>query len=469
MAQVEYPHHAMAWVAEVEASHAQRFYDILTQKKINFIVQRPSSYPTSSVPITPTPSSSSSHEPWLYYTTMNLLMDQLIPFECCKYIHKMLHVPHSCSDLKSIHTSSDLLELIQHEAIFKIVASPKSLERPVSELLIWDSDEDLRCRPHLVSPSNIHPSRYTHLIQVIYSPYEGLFRYGICSKEKALESHLLSVALVETIGKKESALTIPPICRAYHKIQEILTHHLPLWQWHLPDYSELYSVDIGSSPGGWTQFLLSFSRKILSVDPGKMDERLYSQLNREGDVCMRHVPYLAESDQCRRELMTLCCEEVPPSYIPSLPLDSSPPLSSFSRCRVVRPITLCVCDVNFEPHLAAEMLAKSIVPFMRAGELITSTCPVELFTTPPALSTSLSASPRFSYLIITLKLQKNPSERIIQRSFHNVQRIISSAFQQSSVQGEGYGCDFKMIYLNANSKNERTVVCRITRGRATDE
>jgi hypothetical protein len=467
-----YPTYDMVWVTEVEASHATRFTDILVSKNIHFYIQRPYAPLSLSIP-------SSIHEkttkptekdcsPWLYYTTYHLLSPSLnqihatdprptIPMECCKYIHKIFYLPHSCSDLKCIHSHpsfQNLLNKNESNAIFKVVASPKSLERFVTELLIFDMDEDNLPRPAVVSPNNIHPSKYSHLIQVIYSPFEGIFRWGIMSKESALEYQLLSATLVDTIDKIESSLTIPPICRAYYKIQEILGHHFPLWRWVLPEYSQFLSVDIGSSPGGWTQFLLSYSKYVLSIDPGKMDPRLESQCNREGDRAMKHVPYLAESEECRRELIQLCCQDISSS-------------SEQHQYRVSQPITMCVCDVNFEPHLAAAMLAKSIVPFMKENETIvfSSSSSSPSLSVDLLIKDSLLPNPFFSYVIITLKLQKNPSERIIQKSFANVQRILTSAFQPSSSEGERieYSCDFKMIYLNANSKNERTVVCRVTR------
>lgn len=432
-----YPKLGMIWAAEVEASHAQRFYDILIAKNIIFQLQKPYN---------------SIFDPWLFYTFDNLIVTQQIPVECCKYIHKMLYIPHCCADLRQIHVNSEFLSLTKgsEKAVFRIIGSPKSIERYVTELLIWDSDDDNQpCSP-LVLPENVHPSRYTHIVQVIYSPHEGIFRWGLISKEKAIEYQLLSTTLLGTIERIENSLTIPPICRAYYKIQEILCHHFPLWEWPLPDYSQSYSVDIGSSPGGWTQFLMNYSRYILSIDPGKMDSRLLSVLNREGKKCMKHVPYLAESAECRQELIQLCCEEV---------------TSSNNICRVVRPITICVCDVNFEPHLAADMLAKSIVPFMIEGSLLSS-------LHSPLASSCEPLHLLYSYLIITLKLQKNPSERIIQKSYNNVRRILSDAFlsynNNDPLEDSAKvwrSCEFKMIYLNANSKNERTVVCRITHHR----
>lgn len=495
-----YPTHDMVWVTEVEASHAGRFTDILLSKDIPFFIQKPPPLSPSLAAITS--SIGSSHEmkkdcsPWLYYTTYHLLSPSLsyrfpssqshhshssdhhhptIPMECCKYIHKIFYLPHSASDLKSIHSHLSFQQLIQEndgKAILKVVASPKSLERFVTELLIYDLDEDNLPRPAIISPDNIHPSKYSHLIQVIYSPFEGIFRWGIISKELAQECQLLSVTLMDTIDRIENSLTIPPICRAYYKIQEILCHHFPLWGWVLPEYSQFRSVDIGSSPGGWTQFLLSYSRYILSVDPGKMDSRLEFQCNRDGNRCMKHVPYLAESDKCRRELIQLCCQEEGMS-------STDNPLGH-QVYRVCQPITMCVCDVNFEPHLAAAMLAKSIIPFMKENERIVSASPVDLSRDDSPSSSLSLPNPFFSYVIITLKLQKNPSERIIQKSFSNVQRIITSAFSSEITSGteegpeggggrgdEGrrvqYSCDFRMIYLNANSKNERTVVCRIAR------
>ena len=54
------------------------------------------------------------------------------------------------------------------------------------------------------------------------------------------------------------------------------------------------------------------------------------------------------------------------------------------------------------------------------------------------------------YIVLTLKLVKNAKENYIQNAIKGASRILSDS-----------GCfDFHIIHLGANSKNERTLVCR---------
>ena len=477
-----YPNNLMTWILEIEVSHSKRIENILKDNNISLVILK-------------NIKKEENLEPILFYLSCNIIQNKLIPLDCCKYIHRVFYCPHSCFDMKQIHFNLEFLSLIQLNSIFKVLAHPKSLEKYIAELLIWDEDEDGIPRNAIVPPSNIHPSRYTHIIQVVYSEQEGLFRWGIVSKEQAIEWNLLTTSLLENIERNENSLDFPPICRAYYKIQEIITHHLPLWKWNLPNYEESYTIDIGSSPGGWTQYLIPYSRHILSVDPGKMNNQLFNLKNKENEICMKYIPYLAESLECRKEIIQLTCEPFNQNNLQIEREDEEENLSTLKLFRVISPLTICVCDVNFEPHLAAEMITNCILPFMKLNEIVTEqlTQNITLNHTKYRFQSSTNNSninlqinqqrqlkleieqqqeeveeeennsDFYSYIILTLKLQKNPSERIIQKSFNNVQNIILKGLETKEEEKYQYNCEFKMIYLNANSKNERTVVCRFQR------
>ena len=54
------------------------------------------------------------------------------------------------------------------------------------------------------------------------------------------------------------------------------------------------------------------------------------------------------------------------------------------------------------------------------------------------------------YVVLTLKLVKNAKEHYIQNAIQGASKILRAA-----------GCwDFRVVHLGANSKNERTLVCR---------
>ena len=55
------------------------------------------------------------------------------------------------------------------------------------------------------------------------------------------------------------------------------------------------------------------------------------------------------------------------------------------------------------------------------------------------------------FVVLTLKLVKNAKENYIENSIEKVSEILINS-----------GCyDFHVVHLGANSKNERTLVCRI--------
>jgi hypothetical protein len=61
----------------------------------------------------------------------------------------------------------------------------------------------------------------------------------------------------------------PHICRAYWKLAEVFSMHPSIF------VSGGNAIDVGSSPGGWTESLLeNGAGKVIGIDPGAMDERL---------------------------------------------------------------------------------------------------------------------------------------------------------------------------------------------------
>jgi hypothetical protein len=100
-------------------------------------------------------------------------------------------------------------------------------------VLIADSDEDGNPRPHKVSPQNIHPGTHTHIIQVVYSAHESLFRWGIVSAQDAVSECMTSEALQCAVDASREALRVSevgtPASRAFFKMQEVFELCFPKW------------------------------------------------------------------------------------------------------------------------------------------------------------------------------------------------------------------------------------------------
>ena len=141
------------------------------------------------------------------------------------------------------------------------------------------------------------------------------------------------------------------------------------------------------------------SKKVISIDPGD----LRCEVLQLGNVL--HIRSLCESQDAQTALSDL------PSLCPEL-----------DRQDVY--ISACVCDINVDPIITAELLAKHVLPHMRARH--------------------------DAFVIVTLKMMKNHKPKHLQQAVTNVIQILSNSSCK----------EFKVVHLNANSKDERTIVCR---------
>lgn len=194
-----------------------------------------------------------------------------------------------------------------------------------------------------------------------------------------------------------------PVCRAYYKIQEIVEYYFPLWGWKdlLPTQGVV--VDVGASPGGWTQYLASMTKRVIAIDPGNLRPEVSELAN------VQHIAGLVESSEAQLALKAACDEGK----------------GTYERGG----ISVCVCDINVDVSLTAEILVKWVVPHM-------SNCLVGAKYSP--------------FLIMTLKLMKSSKQKHIDFARDEAIRILSP-----------YCEDFKVVHLNANSSNERTIVCTL--------
>lgn len=386
----------MVWACEVGSSHGNRVYNILTTKHVDIVALK------GAKPL---------QDPVLMYSRANIVNAQLVPADCCKHFHRMFYVPYSCTDIGWIFQNPMFCDLLRDETcVFKVSASPKTLERAIAEMLMGIGNGHGTTK---LSPKRLHPTQFTHIFNCVYSPEESLFRWGIVSKEDSVAFNMTSDALLATAAHATSALAFPPVCRAYYKMQEILDFYFPKADWAVPKKEELLAVDVGASPGGWSQCLSPRCRAVLSIDPGLLHPDVLCLPN------VTHVPFLAEAPATQ---------------------DAIDSFTDRTGTGDFQAISLCVCDVNFEAHLAAKMLTTHIViPHMgvvsRDGDI-------------------QKAKENCAYVILTLKLQRNPSPAAIERNYRKACSVFLETLPDRDI-------EFQLVHLNANSRNERTLLCRI--------
>ena len=385
------------WVLEVEPQHVVRIADIVDASYIQASRDPDDAAKKRTVP------------PYLLFTPLTTTADnrnasqRTLPTEFFKYITRQFFVPNCChsADWLVWRVWKHFAESAEtDDVVLKIVATPKSLEGSLAAALFSASGERLALQASAKG--------YTHLLQVVYVS-EGLFRWGVCTSGFASEHLLTNEALAAALQVSREVMgpkAIPPVCRAYYKVKELLEQQLPQnFAWSLPDPFTCISCDVGSAPGGWTQLLALHSARVISIDPGKLDPSVEALPN---------VTYIQQT------LQNSNVEAVLANVAP-------PPLK----------LNLVVCDVNFEPRETAKMLSDHLLSLLDG--MAPSSC---------------SASP--SYILLTLKLLKKPKQALIDR----VVKAVIEIFKQRS--GQHADCwSHKLVHLTANSKNERTLCLRL--------
>lgn len=338
-------HHDLVYATEIENTHALRVCCALKdssnqgsteEEDYNFICAN----------------DGPSHS--LIYSRANLA--DSISFEYMKYVSRIFYIPNCCYDPISILHHDSFITAVQTStsiSIFKFQTSPKQLEESLIALLTGNSN------------MNAQFSNYTHIFQCVYSKHESLYRWGIIDL-KTYNTNSLNFESLQQMIIDERAIkynnSAPPICRAFHKIQEIVEHYLPTWNWSFPSNCDcegslqsiisstnantntnsprapdVISVDVGASPGGWTQFLSMKSSQVIAIDPGKLADIIAKTLPN-----VTHIADLAQSQL------------------------TSDALATAQRCAYCNGscLRLAVCDMNIRPSECAEILRDCILPHM---------------------------------------------------------------------------------------------------------
>jgi 23S rRNA U2552 (ribose-2'-O)-methylase RlmE/FtsJ len=271
--------------------------------------------------------------------------------------HRIYQLDYSCNDPEWIIYSKEMLALRRASTTLRVVSFPKSLQPKITQLL---SKEGFQ----------VNPTRHSYEIHVVYvpgcSPY---FHFGVVSTSERIlqeekENH-------EAIARPKTAANAP--CRAYFKMQESLER--------VPIEHGCRVLDVGASPGGWTECLVSHGVSVVAVDPGEL---------------------------------TIDLKKKPVTHLQMLLEDAIAQLELMSRFH------MCVCDINMRVERMAQLML-SIADFLLPDARV----------------------------VFTLKLGKKPTDLAVKKAYHQVKAILSPAFK-----------DFQLVWLHANTMNERTLFAK---------
>ena len=320
----------------------------------------------------------------LIFCCLNIILHQGCYTEAFKYISRVFFVPNvcNCGDLASVLIKhlldSSLLSMNDSmsqfhggntdthsgsQCTFKLVTSPKGLANYIVAAMTM-GDHDVSVSPEVFRPGGGHS---THLIHCVYSSIDGYFRWGVISTAEA-ERQLLTTSsiwnrIVEKRHKDNDGDTGEAVCRAYYKIQEVIEYHFVQWGWHEECLPFETVVDVGASPGGWTQYLARISKKIIAVDPGELRPEVLAMNN------VQHLPHLIENKSVQSVLRNLD-----------------------------KKLTCCICDINVDVRETAKLLLRHVLPHMSDG-----------------------------VIVMTLKLCKSPTTKFIESAVKAVKSILNES------------------------------------------
>ncbi|EWM25207.1 ribosomal rna methyltransferase [Nannochloropsis gaditana] len=199
----------------------------------------------------------------------------LIPLVHRRYITRFFYVPYACRDMGWVAFSPELRQALKtarsslsRSFCLKISAFPKNMEVAIGEILLTAPvAQGCRLEEKELSPS---ASQASHVLHVVHSPeWSPLFYYGLTQSHSltgptsAPPPSFLSF-LPPSFEKPPSSSSLPPVSRAYFKMREIWEERLEegmeggmeeeMWK------KDRKALDVGASPGGWTQYLRYNSR-----------------------------------------------------------------------------------------------------------------------------------------------------------------------------------------------------------------
>jgi hypothetical protein len=286
------------YVVEVESTHSERLNEIL--KRVAIGIATNNSHELDVFVLNTGPSS-------LIFTNFNVATTACVPVDCLRYISRNFYLPHSCHDpayiasdkyleeifvcTVNLHERDESAEVSDCSVLLKVQCYPKDLE-PFLATMIFEKYELFSAKlanTQATRELKFSKGKYTHLLQCVYIAHDGIFRFGVSSAGEAAASRLTFDAMSEAIldtktlnyaaadnDKSNHAVDrqpagFSPASRAYFKMKEIVDYHLPMWGWIWPRSVSVetpsssaaepsmhgcVAVDVGASPGGWTQVII---------------------------------------------------------------------------------------------------------------------------------------------------------------------------------------------------------------------
>ncbi|CAM9301998.1 unnamed protein product, partial [Ectocarpus sp. 13 AM-2016] len=160
----------------------------------------------------------------------------------------------------------------------RVQALPKAMEMQLidEDTTFWDDNFPNLSRER-------QAGAFTHVLSLVFA--RGAFLWGLA------EAATHGRSIIDN-NNEDTA-----VCRAYYKIKEVTSRA------DLSFGDDWTAIDIGAAPGGWTSFLASKCRRVLSVDPAELDAAVLALPN------VVHVQKPIEA--AKGTLLHLLAEDVP--------------------------------------------------------------------------------------------------------------------------------------------------------------
>jgi len=189
---------------------------------------------------------------------------------------------------------------------------------------------------------------------------EGLFLYGLIEK-----AHDYASIADNNKPEPSAQSNVNQVCRASHKLKELVTvSQLMIDKFATQtEDAPLTALDIGASPGGWTEFLADRCKgKVVAVDTGALHPDI---LARENVVHLKTLLLDKERDGAAFSNAedTAAAQATPESYTDTLAAIAS---------STDKAVDIVCCDINMNPREAVEITLRS-VPVLAENALVTVT------------------------------------------------------------------------------------------------
>ena len=241
------------------------------------------------------------------------------------------------------------------------------------------------------------PTAYTHVVHLLYLPNDAIFRWGVFHSSFEKSNFLTSEMISKQLKDLAAQRRFEPVSRAYFKMEEIAAKCFAAWQWTLREDGD-DEVD----------------EEVVAIDcgasPGGWTQCLLEQ--RVADTVLALDAGQLDERVSRLKGCVFVNRLIESS-------DCAKALHDY-RGRV----RLIVCDMNVLASEVLPLLAAHILPY-RAQK---------------------------AFLVLTLKFTRNPKEAKIHRIAAEAEAFLRDATGAS---------DFRLLHLHANSRNERTLCCRL--------